>query len=40
MGRVIPIGEFSQMTRLSLKALRLYDSNGLLPAARVDPSTG
>ena len=37
---MIPIGEFSQMTRLSLKALRLYDSNGLLPAARVDPSTG
>ena len=37
---VIPIGEFSQMTRLSVKALRLYDRNGLLPAARVDPSTG
>lgn len=36
----IPIGQFSQMTRLSVKALRLYDGNGLLPAARVDPASG
>lgn len=40
MAAVIPIGAFSQMTRLSMKALRLYDSNRLLPAAWVDPSTG
>jgi len=28
------------MTRLSVKALRLYDENGLLPPAHVDPSSG
>lgn len=38
--RLIPIGEFSQMTRLSSKALRLYDKSGLLPPAHVDPATG
>ena len=36
----IPIGQFSKMTRLSVKALRLYDENGLLAPAHVDPSTG
>jgi effector-binding domain-containing protein/DNA-binding transcriptional MerR regulator len=36
----IPIGKFSFMTRLSQKALRLYDRKGLLiPEAR-DPFTG
>lgn len=28
------------MTRLSPKALRVYDENGLLPPARVDPDSG
>lgn len=37
---LIPIGRFSQMTRLSLKALRLYDKAGLLVPAQVDPSSG
>lgn len=37
---LIPIGQFSQMTRLSPKALRLYDEKGLLPPARVDPASG
>ncbi|HVT77432.1 MAG TPA: helix-turn-helix domain-containing protein, partial [Acidimicrobiales bacterium] len=34
------IGEFSQASRLSPKALRLYDELGLLEPARVDPYTG
>jgi DNA-binding transcriptional MerR regulator len=34
------IGEFSARTRLSAKALRLYDSLGLLVPAEVDPVTG
>ena len=33
----IPIGRFSAASRLSLKALRLYDALGLLPPAYVDP---
>ncbi len=37
---LVPIGRFSKMTRLSVKALRLYDQNGLLPPAHVDPSSG
>lgn len=37
---MIPIGRFSKMTRLSLKALRLYDENGLLPPAHIDSETG
>jgi hypothetical protein len=37
---LIPIGQFSKMTRLSVKALRLYDENGLLAPARADASTG
>ena len=37
---LIPIGRFSQMTRLSVKALRLYDEIGLLPPAQTDPSSG
>ena len=37
---LVPIGQFSRMTRLSVKALRLYDENGLLPPAHVDSSTG
>lgn len=34
------IGAFSQLSRLSLKALRLYDALGLLPPAQVDPASG
>ncbi len=37
---LVPIGRFSKMTRLSVKALRLYDDNGLLRPAHVDPSSG
>ncbi|QSB12977.1 MerR family transcriptional regulator [Natronosporangium hydrolyticum] len=36
----LSIGRFAALTRLSLKALRLYDENGLLPAAHVDPHSG
>ena len=34
------IGEFARKTRLSSKALRLYDSMGLLTPAFVDPDSG
>lgn len=34
------IGAFAKASRLSQKALRLYDELGLLPPARVDPVTG
>jgi DNA-binding transcriptional MerR regulator len=34
------IGEFARRSRLSPKALRLYDDLGLLPPARVDTITG
>ncbi|HEY1914722.1 MAG TPA: MerR family transcriptional regulator [Streptosporangiaceae bacterium] len=34
------IGEFAQRSRLSPKALRLYDELGLLTPARVDPDSG
>jgi DNA-binding transcriptional MerR regulator len=37
---LISIGEFAQASRLSPKALRLYDELGLLVPARVDESTG
>lgn len=37
---MMSIGHFSRASRLSLKALRLYDSLGLLPPARVDDETG
>lgn len=40
LGALLPIGRFSQMTRLSVKALRLYDEQGLLNPAWVDPSSG
>jgi DNA-binding transcriptional MerR regulator len=41
-GRVdqISIGEFARRSRLSAKALRLYDELGLLPPARVDGDSG
>ena len=34
------IGEFARLSRLSAKALRLYDELGLLLPARVDPDSG
>jgi effector-binding domain-containing protein len=34
---LLPIGRFSKMTRLSVKALRRYDELGLLAPAVVDP---
>ena len=40
MEDLIPIGQFARASRLSPKALRLYDENGLLPPARVDPDSG
>lgn len=40
MDHLIPIGRFSRMTRLSIKALRFYDEQGLLIPAWVDPATG
>jgi len=38
--QLIPIGGFSRISRLSVKALRLYDGMGILPPARVDEDTG
>ncbi len=40
MSNLIPIGRFSRVTRLSIKALRHYDESGLLAPAWVDPTTG
>lgn len=40
MSNLIPIGRFSRVTRLSIKALRHYDESGLLTPAWVDPSSG
>src|SRR3954454_4311556 len=36
----LTIGTFAKASRLSPKALRLYDDLGLLTPARVDPVTG
>lgn len=36
----ITIGEFARRTRLSPKALRIYDELGLVTPARVDPDSG
>ena len=37
---LLSIGEFARRTRLSPKALRIYDRIGLLSPAAVDPETG
>ena len=37
---LLTIGAFARLTRLSPKALRLYDQHGLLAPAQVDPDTG
>ncbi|GAA2600909.1 hypothetical protein Stube_39470 [Streptomyces tubercidicus] len=39
-GALLTIGAFARASRLSPKALRLYDELGLLPPARVDPHSG
>ena len=40
MDQLVPIGRFSRMTRLSIRALRHYDRIGLLEPAEIDPSSG
>jgi protein phosphatase len=37
---VLSIGEFARLSRLSPRALRLYDELGLLPPTRVDAESG
>ncbi len=37
---LMSIGKFARQSRLSQKALRIYDELGLLPPARVDPDSG
>lgn len=37
---LMAIGAFARASRLSAKALRLYDELGLLPPAYVDPASG
>ncbi|WP_433296541.1 MerR family transcriptional regulator [Actinoplanes sp. CA-030573] len=39
-GSLLGIGEFGRLAGLSVKALRLYDVSGLLPADSVDPDSG
>ena len=38
MSTRLPIGDFSRMTHLSIKALRHYHEVGVLVPAEVDPS--
>jgi DNA-binding transcriptional MerR regulator len=40
MSVLVPIGDFSRMTHLSVKALRFYHDQGLLTPARIDPDSG
>ncbi|MEV0680722.1 MerR family transcriptional regulator [Actinosynnema sp. NPDC050436] len=40
MARLLGTGEFARRSRLSLKALRLYERQGLVVPAEVDPSNG
>lgn len=37
---MLSIGTFANMTRLSIKALRLYDGLGILQPLQIDPQTG
>jgi DNA-binding transcriptional MerR regulator/effector-binding domain-containing protein len=37
---VLSIGEFSKVTSLTIKTVRLYHEKGLLPPALVDPASG
>lgn len=36
---LLTIGEFAALSRLSIKALRLYDEQGLIAPTRIDPGT-
>jgi len=38
--QLLTIGEFARQTRLTAKALRIYDETGLLRPVAVDPSNG
>ena len=38
--RLIRIGEFSTLTRLSVRMLRYYDANGVMSPAATDDFTG
>ncbi|MCE6998009.1 MerR family transcriptional regulator [Saccharothrix sp. S26] len=40
MARLLGIGEFARRSRLSVKALRLYERQGLLRPAAVEPGNG
>ncbi|TDC46822.1 MerR family transcriptional regulator [Jiangella ureilytica] len=40
MDELMPIGRFSRLCWLSIKALRVYDDQGLLHPAHVDPDSG
>lgn len=40
MAELIPIGRFAQITGLTIKALHIYDSLGLLRPQLIDPATG
>src|SRR5438046_9779401 len=40
MSVLVPFGDFSRMTHLSVKALRFHHDPGLLEPARIDPSSG
>ena len=37
---LLSIGTFASMTRLSIKALRLYDELGILQPLHIDPQSG
>ncbi|WP_258726500.1 MerR family transcriptional regulator [Cellulomonas sp. NS3] len=37
---LLSIGEFSRLSRLSVRMLRYYDAHGVLPPAHVDPASG
>lgn len=37
---MLKIGEFSKLSRVSIRMLRHYDELGLLHPVRIDPDTG
>jgi DNA-binding transcriptional MerR regulator len=37
---MLKIGDFSQLSQISVKALRLYEQLGLLKPGKIDDSTG
>jgi DNA-binding transcriptional MerR regulator len=40
MTKLVPIGQFAQLTRLTVRALHWYDELGLFVPAFTDPTTG